>query len=61
MNLTNQINEKLIKVIKLVLINPLIHFSESDIQMLIARELMTIPELNPDENLYETNCTIGIN
>lgn len=59
MSLTEQINTALLNVILFVCEHPLSFVSESDIHMLIMKELMNIPEINPD-NLYPTACTIGL-
>lgn len=60
-DLTESINAKLAKVLTYICENPLIFVSETDVHMLVARELMKIDQLNPDidKGLCETNCTIG--
>jgi hypothetical protein len=57
--LTADINKRLAEVIARICNNPCIYVSESDVQLLVARELMKIPRFNPDKRLYSTNCTIG--
>jgi hypothetical protein len=56
---TDIINEKLANVLTFICENPLVFVSETDVHMLVSRELMKIDELNPEENLYSTDCTIG--
>ncbi|MCI5150936.1 MAG: hypothetical protein D3916_16395 [Candidatus Electrothrix sp. MAN1_4] len=60
MSLTEQINTALSNVILFLCEHPLSFVSESDIHMLIMKELMNIPEINPN-TLYPTACTIGLN
>lgn len=60
MELTNEIEKRLCDVLEFICKKPLIFVSEVDVQSLVTRELMKIPELNP-EKLYPTNCSIGLN
>jgi len=59
--LTDQINKRLADVLTRICKNPCLFVSESDIHLLVARELMKIPRFNPEKRLHSTNCTIGIN
>jgi hypothetical protein len=58
-----QIDEKLVDFLVFVCQNPLIFVSETDLHVILIRELMKIDELNPNSNsgLYDTGCTIGQN
>lgn len=60
MNINNKVDKVIEDILEFIITNPLVFCSEVDIQFLITRELMKIPELSSD-SLYPTNCSIGLN
>ena len=60
-SLQSQIENKLVETLTFICKNPSIFVSEADVQYLVMRNLMTICELDPDKQMYDTNCTIGKN
>ncbi len=59
--MTNDIEIKLAQILTFICLNPMIFVSEHDIHYLVIRKLAEIDELNPDEALHPTKCTIGKN
>jgi hypothetical protein len=59
--LTQDINESVAGVVAFLCRNPTVFVSETDIHVLMMRELMKIPALDPDRLLHATSLSIGQN
>ena len=59
--LIRDINQSVARVVAFLCQNPTVFVSETDIHVLMMRELMKIPALDPDRPLHPTGLSIGQN